>query len=141
MAYLNSVLNPFIYGFMSKNFRLYIKTICAQMVSYTLCTRDSPGSFGSTKSDVSKQTRLSRTPGGAAFVVRMDKMEAAGHKKASNLKDMAGNGLLPTTTATRKISDPKTECVSVNDTWPASTAVTPVDSGTTMTAVQTLTPL
>ncbi|XP_017492807.1 PREDICTED: pyroglutamylated RFamide peptide receptor-like [Rhagoletis zephyria] len=65
LAYLNSVINPFIYGFMSKNFRLYFKTVLGQLLSSRLVFwgrrfgRDGSGTeagvYGSTKSDASNR--------------------------------------------------------------------------------------
>lgn len=137
LAYLNSVINPFIYGFMSKNFRLYFKIIFSQLADRFACFglfRGGAGdSFGSTKSDASNRQKTGH------YAVRMDRLQGhqmrgvGGYANAAYTTDYRKKTTVPVSvgagaiTGGRKPSDPKTELVSVNDTL----QVVPVQVGDT----------
>ncbi|KAI2805532.1 hypothetical protein BLOT_004530 [Blomia tropicalis] len=127
LAYLNSVVNPFIYGFMSKNFRLYFKQVLNQCWSAT-CTRNGVGSagpinrpiynnhhhlnhqnHGSNKSD--QQMKQQRT---SAIIVRMNQFDLNQNQTQSNLFKQDSREQVNEIN-NRKPSDPRTEEVSIAD--------------------------
>ena len=112
LAYLNSVLNPLIYFSKSKNFRHHLNQIFSQLSERICGTRTPPSPFGSTKSDATK----GKTPGPPGFI-RLDALD----KKATTSPTAGATSPKATTVPARKPSEPNTEEVSVNDTWPQVT--------------------
>ena len=147
------MINPFIYGFMSKNFRLYFKTVLGQLLSSRLIFwgrrfgRDGSGTeagvYGSTKSDASNRANGGGNHNrGAHFTVRMDRLQGNGNQRgkgagssnpafADRFRKKTASSGRPSATPARKPSDPKTEMVSVNDIWPVAAAAAVEEKGGT----------